>query len=203
MFAKYTSAGAADFKQRYEGTIGWLHRGGKKHLVLVTQVTGVRVTFTDKDGTEYFANDNAEGVEFEFLPVTRGWKNGLHSAWYMHRRPAKQYQRGMSSGNTEVFKLSKNGAALQKALVDLSAIDEVSVYSSTDPLDIFKDSAKRKVPYGVAINRHFAVVPNGPVYFYDRLIGSVNDGRVHLGYKNLQQELSDVIRRGNIPLEIQ
>lgn len=201
MFAKFNAANAADFKQRHESTIGWLHRAGKTHLVYVTFVGGDRVSFQDKDGTEYFATSKADDTEFEFLPVTRGWKNGTNRAWYMQRRPAKQYQRGVSPNNTEIFSMNAAGT-LTKSHVDILVVHDYTNKDAVDPFDVYKASAAAKKPYGVAIDRHFAVVPKGVVYFYDHLIGRNDGNKITLDYQNVRQELSDVLRRKNIPLEI-
>lgn len=201
MFAKFNAANAADFKQRHESTIGWLHRAGKTHLVYVSHVGGDRVSFSDKDGTEYFATSAADDTEFEFLPVTRGWKNGTKRAWYMQRRPARQYQRGVSPNNTEIFSLSPAGA-LNKTGVEIQTVHEYTSKDKVDPFDLFHDSLNAKRPYGVAIDRHFALVPKGVVYFYDRLIGMNDGNKITIDYPAIRQELGDVLRRKNIPLTI-
>lgn len=71
-----THKNLSDFKQRYQGVMGWLNpdKPESKCAVYVSSVTTSKVAFRDEKNNEYYANVNT-GVQFEFLPTQRAWYN--------------------------------------------------------------------------------------------------------------------------------
>ena len=203
MFDTLTRANAADFRQRYNNTVGYLHQDGLPPLLVhITAVDGNQARFTDIDGRDLAVLAGHQTVKFEFIPVTRGWHNGKTRIWYTYRVPAKQYQRGIARGNTKLMYTKTRGGGLAatepglEQLVDFLGCEKPSCQSC---LDDYQNNNRT----GVALSRHFALADTS-VYFFDRVVGSIKNRKQITLYDNfMRQELGDFIRRNQLALELQ
>lgn len=192
-----TSDNSRDFIQRYVGTFGWYLDDEKKERVLV-YVAGVannQVRFTNARGAEYFAKADA-GVQFEFIPVNKGWFNTTVGLYYLERHPERQWHRGIHPNNTKAFR----GNLLPQPV---NFVTISTVFNHGVPLAEAFAKFKSDAAYGVALSNHFAII-NADVYLFRYKIGVYDkvSGVIKLKEKLVLQELSDVIKRNRIGIEV-
>lgn len=179
-----TTDNAADFRQRYNGTIGWLTDDhGEKVLVHVTNVDTERVKFLDVSGTAYYANAN-KGVEFEFLPVKRAWYNTDESPVYLERVPARQFRRGIHRENTLCYRMYDG---LTPANIDIKVIHEINQPTSR----VLKQGS------AFALSSVFAVDALSRLYCFTGQIGVVDFAKkqITLSSDLFMQEVRDCVQR--------
>lgn len=195
-----TRHNSRDFRQRYEGTYGFYHTmSGLKLLVYVSSVTERQATFRDLQGKEYFTYADS-GETFEFIPVNRGYYNGVKDTYFLARVPARQWQRGISSGNTmgSVFYKGAlcasdlNFEFLYKALVETT--------TNTEAWAQYLNKQRE----AIALSRHFAITRN-QFYFYHNPVGQIEGTKIILKTPSIQQEVNDVVRRNkfNFTVEVE
>jgi len=201
----FTTENANDFHRRYQGTFGW-YIGGKtdttKKLVEITEVRDRRCTFRDVDGRQYHATIDS-GVIFEFEPLQSGWWNGSDNSTYLVQRvPARQWQRGVSRGNTSILRLFSDtlGELQQLPEITIEALHTIYV-EGVSSVDAWQDYWKGNRS-GAALSRYFAVGPSKRMYFKDKLIGECpENGLIKLSAGLCLQEVQDTVKR--LGLEIQ
>ncbi len=186
-----------DFRQRYEGTIGFFHNDLRKILVRMTSVSDRKASFEDSKGNEFFAYTDS-GVEFEFIPVDKGFYNTFAGAVLLQRVPERQWHRGISPTNTQAAFLYKD-TFLPKA-VDIDLISDIF----EDAVSIDKamgDFLSGKLP-SLALSKHFAVTNNN-FYFYNKVVGTVSKTReIKLSSNAIEQEVQDLLRRKEYPFTL-
>ena len=193
-----TSRNAGDFNQRYNRSIGWLldeKTKERKVLVVIRAVDHAKVTFTDLHGINYYANAD-QNIEFEFIPIDRGYFMGTDDAlYYLQRVPARQWTRGISFQNTGVSRYASGRWRAEDATLQIlhPILTNKNNYGFVEG---------RKVN---ALSKHFAIADNS-VLFLQQNIGTYNlDGGKHsvvLNGKLVFQEFLDVIRRKGYPISV-
>lgn len=187
-----TSLNRGDFTQRYRGGFGWLLReNGTKVLVHITEVDQNKVLFDTSKESGFFAFTD-KGVEFEFLPITRGHIPTEDGIYLCQRHPARQFQRGISEGNTQLFKFNNRGSfsTCAVSLEHLSAIFERPIP--------YEESVKKyldnKKQMACALSLHFAI--NGDNFFFmTRQAGKVVNRTTLTVPDLIRQEVQDLINR--------
>lgn len=178
-----TSANSEDFRQRYEGTLGWLVTGpSSKKLVKLTEYDEDAMHFvTAEDAEGYVLIDS--GVEFEFIQVKRKiyqWDDGTLAL--LERVPARQFKRGISVDNTHIWKWVTSRGWLRENL-NLRTLNKC-----------MNDRPLRTGPY-IKINDYFSIA-DGKVFIFRTEIGSINsEGLIKMSDDAFKQELADAIRR--------
>jgi hypothetical protein len=188
----------ADFQQRYGGTFGWLVNPttNKKLLVSIISVDRNGVRFKDASGQEGHAYLDT-GVMFEFLPVEQGWFNTDKTSYFMTRRPARQWHRGISHDNTAIFAEKKNG--LWSVNVSIDVLDDI--FNRNIPIaDCVRDLRENKRS-AAGISKDFAILGK-ELYFYSKPIAKYEDGKILLETPIIAQEIKDAIKYNNLPLEV-
>lgn len=197
MLDTLTHENVRDFAQRYQGTIGWLlNDNGNKILVQISKVEDDKVTFNDVSGRKFYAYCDGK-VQFEFLPVQRGWFYGCDGIMFLvSRRPARQWQRGISANNTTVHYATTDRPKLGTGYVGLEIFDSIFSVDQEQAYHCGKTAVWSK---------HFATL-NGDLYLFDRHIGTYNDEKkiVTLNKNGtiLRQEVMDMINRKNYKLDV-
>jgi len=189
-----TSDNLKDFKQRYQNTVGILLKdNGAKEWVWIENVDDHSVNFKTKSGQQFQAI-NGNGVTFEFTQVPMGWFNTSKGPVYICRRPARQWQRGISAGNTSI--ISSKFRAMQVSL-DTVAEAMTSNYEYTG-----------KLP--TALSRYFCIAEDKTLYFRDIPIGTFDpdtdnkSGRLVIPAAcEVWQELKDLVRRNRLPFTVE
>ena len=172
MYEKFLSADAESFRQRYEGTYGF-YRGedGKRLLVMLTHIRDQTCYFKDVNDVEYELNaDSKKNIGFEFLPPKASYYNSDDGSVFLVRRiAARQFQRGLTGRNIEIFKLDKSNALLpQKVNFDtLSKIFDKSVMP-----DKLVGNLKEGLP--LAVSGQIAVTKTA-AFLFERAIGSAKN----------------------------
>ena len=190
MIESYHSHNRDDFRQRYRYSYGWMinPENGKKTLAYISNVDGYKVTFSTMDGDGFYVNCNS-GIDFEFLPVTRGWYYTTKHGWMMLSRiPAKQYNRGIHQSNThcQIFETSKS---LYSIRPNLSILNDVFVAKPT-PTD-----------GSIKLNNCFLLTKDF-LWFYDCIVGKREGNTIKLSFPMVGQEVSDCVRRNALQLEV-
>lgn len=193
-----TSRNHHDFRARYQGTYGYFidPDNGKRTPVFVSGANANKVTFIDADGRNLFANVDA-GIEFEFIPVDRGFFQTIDNhVYYLERVPARQWKRGICFENTKVCLLKENLKLVQPDLLQL--------ISKVAPINCVNSWAAWSTSRPVALSKHFAISTEQRLYFYNKCIGTVDHKEkvIKLANDMLQQELSDLFRRNNMEVSI-
>ena len=183
---EFTSAGSRDFRQRYLDVFGYFPTERGDVLVRVNHVDDAKTTFVDAKGLSYTAYAD-KGVVFRFIPITKRlffYKKNLCLA---HRKPARQYQRGITYNNTTMQTMF--GDALT---VDF---DTIEAYSNNRDPDTDKGD--------LLINNMLAIYSNS-VYLYNLNIGAVlqSSKRIVLHTKLFRQELTDSLRDNGLNYEV-
>jgi len=105
----FTSSNYEDIARYYRNTYVKFKEMGDK-LFFIRRVDGYSVTGQDEDGQEFelFLSDEHPYEVDYILPRKSFFQYGKRAA-LLQRIPAKQYQRGISSGNTSVVSLNNQG----------------------------------------------------------------------------------------------
>jgi len=188
MDAKFTIEGSRDFSQRYGESYGWLPREGKPDLpVYIRNVDGGTLYFEDLDENQYHVFADKD-VSFKFHQMRRAlYVGGSGRVYVIERRPARQWQRGVSRNNTNLFVYNAD-----RRRFDPSRIGHGTMR------DIMAKGSKPSVP-GVIMSDIFCIL-HDTVYMYYTPIGAASnlDGTwsVTLSPKfaSFKQELSDAAR---------
>lgn len=187
MITTFSSSSARDFRQQFEGTIGWVIPESKRELmVYVESVNDRRVALRDINGFDYQITDNS-GIAFRFQQVDSGWYPYKDAAAYMWRVPARQWSRGVSSNNTRIVYLRENGT-FDNLPVDITTLSEL--YSG------------KKVK-GL-ISKHLYISLQGGVFMHRQLIGKVNEKLATISLSNdlFLQEVIDIVRRNSLSYKV-
>ena len=205
MIDSLTSANHRDFAARYGGTCGFLlNNDGTKLLVQVGDVGHDRVYFRDVNGREYHSNVNS-GVQFEFLPVDRGYFNGFQRGYHLARVPARQWHRGIHPQNTKIVRENWIGN-LESVPRDsfLEGLHDIYVAKRLTVQEAFKEFKEGK-RHGVALSKHFYINRSNLLMFLGIQIGEYvpENNSVILSDSLVYQEVMDASKRSNLPLEVQ
>ena len=196
MIDSLTSENYGDFERRYSRTYGWLIQDNKELFVYLKSVSDDQVTFyANNNKFQYHARINS-GVKFKFIPVKNGWFNASDGNTYLlSRHPARQWKRGIAETNTTITTLD-GMEQLELSYNILSSIFNED-YRKLNPLNNFEGRS-------CALSQHFALGPNGTVYFYLREVGKYLPGEktIHLSNPIIQQELQDLITRKNWDIKV-
>lgn len=188
MLEKFTSENAADFRQRYEHTFGWLHTS-KKHFVYVSAVGREQTYFEDEHGTKMNLNLNSP-YNFEFIPVTNGYYYSTDNhIYYLQRVPARQWRRGICSANTSMTTI--DGTQIEIDIKNLGSIFKVENQPYHFEVDI-----------PCALNKHFAITDDHQLKFRNRVIGS-REGHTVIVDNIFYQELVDVNKRTGYKFKVE
>lgn len=160
MDAKFTIEGSRDFQQRYAESYGWLPRDGKPDLpVYIRQVDGNTLYFEDLEDNQYHVFADKD-VSFKFHQMKRSVYVGASGNVYViERRPARQWQRGVSRANTNLFVFTPRAYRFEPSRISHAFMK-----------DIMAGGGKLKVP-GVVMSDIFSLL-NDVVYMYSHPIGS-------------------------------
>jgi len=185
-----TQFNSQDFNQRYRNCFGWLEKSdNEKVLVQITGVTSKQATFNTIKSTGYFVYSD-QNVMFEFLPVTRGFIPTKDKVYLLTRIPARQFQRGISEGNTAIQSL--NGRGLQAEGVFLPTLYSIFV----EPIS-YEESFKAFMgkTNSAALSLNFALTKT-TLYFMSRVAGSFDyKTKTITPVEIIRQEVQDLISR--------
>lgn len=193
MLDKFTSENSRDWRQRYASSWGWLVTGNEEKIVFINDVRDGVVTFTtEHNGHKYEVYEDSP-VQFRFSQVPTGWfVDNAGNPFFACRRPARQWCRGISESNTRFLYTHKSVAFLPGGL----NWDNVVACLSGQ-----KKSPKQEETSDVLSN-NFAVV-NGKVFARSMQIGTFSKGLISLNNDLFAQEVSDVIRRGQLAYKLE
>jgi len=184
---EFTSEGARDFRQRYLDVFGYFPTGNSYVLVKVTEVFDTKTNFVDDRGLVYTAYAD-KGVMFKFIPIVKKLFFYKKKLCFAHRKPARQYQRGITYNNT----------IMQSVFGDYMPVefDTIQAYSNNQEQDTEK--------HDVLLNDMLAFYA-GSVYLYNLNIGVVmpQSKRVLLTNPLFKQELMDSIRDRGLTYEVE
>lgn len=190
MFETFSASAIPDFQQRYRNTFGWLHNQDSKTLIHIKKIEENRVIFDTKEEASWWAVAD-QNVQFEFLPVVRGFYNTKNGLYFVSRIAARMWQRGISAHNTLIYNI-KTGQWIQE-IPSFENLSNIFIHKITpDPSHIAEP---------IALNRAFAIIKNS-VYFFTEKIGTFAKNTIVLTVAPVKQELSDALHRGNFSITI-
>ncbi len=191
-----TRENARDFRQRYLGTYGFYTTTNKRLLVKMTEINERKVTFMDAQRNEFFAYADTK-VEFEFIPVDRGFYNSQEDAVLLTRVPSRQWSRGISDNNTTVQKMGKGGLIPIQLSMDLLN----GIFVGSPDMEMCLKQYLEGKRQTVALSKYFALSPDG-LYFYEARVGTREGDTLTLQNDQVYQEVSDLIRRNSLPFTL-
>lgn len=216
MFEKFTSIGATDFKQRYQGTYGiflWSDKHTKekkRKLVRLDSINTDRaqfsVTFVDSDGSPYtLLPDTPDDYGFEFLPPRSAYYNTRKGEpWLIKRIASKQYSRGLCDKNTHISTLT--GRRLPTSFETLHELFEIK----TTIADALNEAEKAKTTAaGIALSSQFSIsFVDKRIRCFESRIGILDDYKEGEFYVTLDNpelwgtEIRDAFRRANLKASV-
>lgn len=186
--AEFTSAGAADFRQRYRGVFGWYPTETGEMLVKVTGVDEQITHFENAQEHEFFAYAD-KGVKFKFIPVTKKVFIFEGTPVLAQRIPQRQYRRGICSDNT-AFTIVQGGYGLG---VSFNTVAAYVKGGYTIP---------KQLTYGsYALNEQLSV-SGDRLYVYDIPVGIIDNNTVKITEPIFMQEVKDYLRDNNIETKV-
>ncbi len=199
MYDTLTSKNYEDFRQRYQGSYGWLSvEGQPERIVYISKVSASKVMFNTITDRDFFAFVDQD-VRFKFLPIRRGWYKGhTNRPVLLTRIPARQYCRGISAANTTCSTMSFDNRLLPCALSGelLEAIfndaQQTIKYSRTEPCVLNKFFS-----FGSLRANPETGVSSRPVFFLEAKVATQTNNVVEFakGWQHIKQEFSDSVRR--------
>lgn len=207
MFEKFLSVEYRNFSQRYLNTFGfYVNRATNQNvLVQITDIGRTQVNFKDKYGMEYHLRaDSSEDIGFSFIPPKSGWHNTPNGGVLIRRIPARQWQRGICSRNTQIMtplshRYEIDFDMLDKIFVNKTAFDQaLAVFHKGSGSNTF-----------IALSEQFALsYASKRIYCFDTYIGEWSKSgetyKVKLDVRELwQQEVRDAFARRNVKMELE
>ena len=181
----FTTENARDFNARYVGSYGLYvdEARGTKIPVYLKTTEGATLYFENLDGVEFHTRANS-GITFEFMQMTRKLYPALDGhIYYVCRRPARQWTRGVSDNNTQAYRLCNHGPSPV-------SINHKLIKSLLSPDAKTADG-------NILLSDQFAIVDN-IVYLYNNVIGEYykSKSRIELlsNYSEFKVELEDALR---------
>lgn len=178
-----TSANARDFQSRYLQSYGFYvdEIKDKKVPVFLKNMEGATLYFEDLNKTEF--NTRADrGAVFEFMQMTRRIYQGTTGAlYYICRKPARQWQRGVCDNNTTAVLLTKEGPV--PTSVNNTLMRDILITS---------DLPAPKIG-NLKLSDQFCIVGD-KAYLYNNVIGSYSEKaiRVDKSWSSFTPELKEV-----------
>lgn len=177
MFEKFLSNNVENFAQRYMGTFGFFRDAKRKRLLVkLTDVRNDRCEFVDASGIPFHVvPDASEDVGFEFLPPRSSWYNTDRGAVYTERIAQRQFQRGLSSKNINMFLLKGILTPIKVDFQNLSAVFEAKEDTKGSLVALDKSMS-------FALSPQFALDPSGVVMLYRDPIGKFTRKDKHFSF---------------------
>lgn len=210
MLEKFSSINARDYHQRYEGTYGFFTSDSNvRTLVKLNRVVSDAddrpfIDFVDALGANYRLLADADRG-FEFIPPKSSWYNTSNGAVFVQRIAQRQWTRGVSRRNTQIYLLTEDG--LTAVPVDFPYLTEI--YAKETPVEFQKLKATGK---SFALSSQIAVhLPTNQLLILGQPSGKVSldtsNGtdvfHVSLSSPELwQTEINDVFKRNNLTVKI-
>lgn len=196
MKQQFTSKNSADFKQRYEDTFGFFTRPGTndKRIVKFLEVNEELVSFVDQKGISYTVYPDSD-VEFTFLSPVKKLFAVDDLVFLIQRRPARQYQRGISENNTQIINLLTFGNS-QPTFGRLEAAFEKEPTPKLFEQDF--QLGKRRT---ILFSNIFAGVET-KFFLYNSVIGKISDKTITLDDDIYIQEVKDMIRDTGVDYKV-
>lgn len=205
MYDTLTSNNHEDFRQRYQGSYGWLSVDGKEQIVYITKVSAAKVMFNTVKDRDFFAFVDQD-VKFKFLPIKRGWYNGISRPCLLTRIAARQYCRGISSSNTTCMTLSY-GNILKPIPISSDVLEAVFnkdhqnfKYQNSTPFVLSKFFS-----FGSWDGDTEATMKRPLFFFEAKVAWQEKDSKVAFSadWQHIKQEFADTVRRLNLSDKIE
>ena len=181
---EFTSGGSRDFRQRYLNVFGYFPTGDSEVLVKVTEVDTTKTVFVDERGLSYTAYAD-KGVMFKFIPVTKRLFFHDGELCLVTRKPARQYQRGITYENT-------NMQTVFGGNIDID-FDSIHSYS--------KSREYKGNSHNMLLNNMLAIYADG-LFLYNHNIGVITGNKARVHNPLFKQEVSDALRDKGLNYEV-
>jgi len=156
--------------------------------VFIDNVDGQILHFSDMDGSPFhtFADKN---VVFKFHQLRRSLYVGRSGKlYYIERRAARQFQRGVCHANTRAYVYSPERRSFLETRVNHALMADLMF-----PAD--------KFTHGVKLSEQFAIA-HDTVFLYIHPVGQVVGNQIVVINKNFTQEIRDAVRDNKLSFEV-
>lgn len=153
-----------DISRYYKGTYVKFKEMGDR-LFYIRRVDHISVQGQDENGTEFelCLNDDYP-YEVDYILPNKSYFQAGKRAVMLQRIPAKQYQRGISSSNTQLCSLNKLGGIAKHDM----GFDMLKLFVTKQTYPTFLDALRNKERnISVALNQRMAYVPDASAIFVD------------------------------------
>lgn len=168
----FQSSNWEDISRYYRNTYVKFKETGDR-LFFIRRVDNYAVTGTDEDGTEFelYLNDE-HPYEVDYILPRKSYFQVGKRATMLARIPAKQYQRGISNGNTMLTSLNKNGGIAKHEI----GFEILKQFVTKQTYWTLEEAVKNKGRNtSIALSPRFAYVPDINTIFVDqRAIATVD-----------------------------
>lgn len=186
-----------DISRYYTNTYVKFPETGEK-LHYIREVARHAVLGSDEDGNDFelFLSDEFP-YEVDYVLPKKGFFQYGKAAHLLFRVPAKQYQRGLSEGNTKVHRINKSGEISEQSLEFqlLKAYVQKQAYPSFETA-----MANKEGMYSVALSQRFALAPSARALFLDGQLCAIVQPKtktVESHFSILRPELEEIVKQSS------
>lgn len=162
----FSSSNHDDINRYYRNTFVKFKETGDT-LYYIRHVSREVVTGTDQTGTEFelwFSDEHP--YEVDYILPNKSYFQFKKRACMLMRIPARQYQRGLSAGNTRIQSMSRTGGTNVLEL-DFSLL--MSFVSKQEFLKIDKAVINKARDHSIVLSPRFAYVPDTKIIYADHI----------------------------------
>ena len=158
-----------DIKKYYSNNIVKFPEVTGDRLWQIAHISENEVRCVDMDGFEIYIDLNEEyNVDFP-LPGRAVYQSGPN-AWMLSRKPAKQYNRGISSENTQLLKMNSVGKWENVGI----AIDRLQQFVDKPAYQDINTINWEEL-FSAALNPVFSVSKTGMLFCLNKSVGTINN----------------------------
>ncbi len=186
-----------DISRYYRQTYVKFPETGEK-LHFIREIARHAVLGSDEDGNDFelFLSDEFP-YEVDYVLPKKGYFQHGKSAHLLFRVPAKQYQRGLSEGNTKVHRINRAGEISEQPL----NFDLLKAYVQKQAYPSFETAmANKEGMFSVALSQRFALAASARVIFLDgQMCATVRpkDKVVECHFPILRPELEEIVKQSS------
>jgi len=195
MLETFPYGGRRDSRQRYSGSYGFFTTETKNKLLMyIREVNEDHVTFLNERGIEFTAYADM-GTQFEFIPISKRLFQLEGQIYYIARRPARQWQRGIASGNVVLQCLTTDFGARTIGFPTVMASLESVIPPKMEELLNYTDAGS------LLLNKMFCIV-RGKLFLYNNEVGFYKD-KTFVVQPLFKQEVADFCKRQGYSVSLQ
>jgi len=186
-----------DISRYYRKTYVKFPETGEK-LHFIREIAQHAVLGSDEDGNDFelFLSDEFP-YEVDYVLPKKGYFQHGKAAHLLFRVPAKQYQRGLSEGNTKVHRINRAGEISEQPLT----FDLLKAYVQKQAYPSFEIAmANKEGMFSVALSQRFALAAAARTLFVDGYACAVvkpKEKVVECRFPILRPEIEEIVKQSS------